>query len=702
VSKKSPAVTSPLGLSLLLAIVSVAAASFLIYYLTAFRTITWWNSSEYSLAAATLGVAHPPGCLVGTLLGWIAVKLAVCGSSAFAVNLLSGLVASLTAVIVGLISGYYLRKNDSPVALSVSSQGLIAASVGAIIGALTLAYALTFWLYSTKFTPYIFTVLFTALIIWAMIRWWGTKAPVWLFVITLLFGLDFSVHRTNLLMAPGLIIWILILYPRTFLAWRTWVYGAAGLIVGLGFHLLVIPMAAAKPFLNGNDPSNFSRFWDYVTLQQLGGGFLVNFFPRKAPFWSVQIMDYLRAFSVNFFSWRGPIPIVGLLPGIFGIVGLIRIWKKNRRLAVGLIVLFLLTSLGAILYFNIPANYFRSLFRHYMPSFVIFAVWIAFGVGSLLMACMKSRRRNRFLVYGLIILLFLSMPGHQILKNYNRLDGSDNYFACDYALNMFNTLPENSILITFGDNDTFPLWYYQIVEGIRPDVTVLNTSLLNTQWFVRQSLLREPDLPLGIELPQVGGLSIRIWPDTTIAIPVTGTADDFNLVDGISLPDSMMLHVPPTLSDQYLLIADQLLLNLVQYNQWQRPIYLSAAGGISWLRDYVQPEGVVNRLTPVMNPPVNGSYLTSNLLERCSYRGYAGDDVFLEGTSRTMALNYLTSFFMCAEAAYESGDQEQLDLVRSKMMQLLPPDRLRPWPEHFDSAIEWLNSLEVKDAGEES
>ncbi len=698
---KSPSVTSPRGLSLLSITVAVGILSFLVYYQTAFRTITWWNSGEFTLAAASLGVMHPPGCLLGTILGWIVTKLAVCGSIAFSLNLFAGLIASVTAVIVGLTAGSSLRRENFPLALPIGGRTMLAVIAGAVIGALTLAFSETFWLYATKFTPYIFTVLFTALIVWAMIKLAGAgagaKAPFWILVITLLFGLDFSVHRTNLLMAPGLIVWILIINPRMFLSWRTWAYGAAGLIAGLAFHMLIIPMAAAKPFLNANSPDTWSSFWDYVTLKQLGGGFLVKFYPRNAAFWDVQVMDYLRAFSANFFSWKGSIPEIGFLPGVFGLFGLIGIWRSNRRIALGMIVLFLLTSLGAIIYFNIPANYFRSLFRHYMPSFVIFSVWIAFGIGQILIWLIKTQTKRHWLVYYEVALLLILIPGYQIANNFDRLNGSKNYFAADYALNMLNNLPEDAILITFGDNDTFPLWHFQIVEGIRPDVTVLNNSLLNTSWFIRQSLKREPDLPLGVDISEIDSLRVKTWTDTTIVvIPVEGGPSDFGLTADVTIPDSMYLEIPPTVANQYILISDQLILNLIQHNKWRRPIYIAATGGIGWLQPYINSEGLVNRLTPIKNPPPNEELLTVNLLEKYSYRGFADENVIIDPTTKTIAINYYASFLRIADVAYQRGDKEYLEQIKDRMSALMPPDRLRPLPEWGERVLQYFEAMGVE------
>ena len=122
--------------------------------------------------------------------------------------------------------------------------------------------------------------LFTALLLWAILN--GSRnnnsayAAGWLFVVMLLFGLDFSVHRTNLLLLPGVFIWMVLCYPRTFLGFKNWIAGGFGLTLGLAFHLLIMPMAARNPVLNASDPSNWSRFYYYISLQQYGGSWLVN------------------------------------------------------------------------------------------------------------------------------------------------------------------------------------------------------------------------------------------------------------------------------------------------------------------------------------------------------------------------------------------------------------------------------------------
>lgn len=694
---KSPSLSlqSPVTRTILFAAVPAFLLSFIVYYLTAFRSITWWNSAECSLAASTLGVMHPPGCLIGTILGWLAGKLAVCGSVAFAHNLLAGLVAALTAALVGIIAARLLRQKPSTLDIRPTSRTVTALSIGGTIGALTIAFAQTVWFYAVRFTPYIFTILFTALILFAMIKWWQTtaigntsRAYFWLFIATLLFGLDFSVHRTNLLMAPGLIIWMLLCRPKVFVLWRTWMAAIAGLVIGLLFHMIIIPMAAAGPFLNASNPDNLARFWDYVTLQQLGGGFLLNIFPRNAPFWDVQVTDYLRAFSANFFSWRGPIPLAGLLPAIFGLVGLVALWRNYRRMTIGLIVLFLLTSAGAIVYFNIPENFFRSLFRHYMPSFVIFSVWIAYGLGSLVVWAWNLRKKYRRITALIVIGLLAALPGHQLAQNYHQIDGSNHHFAYDWAQNVFAGCDDNAIIITRGDNDTFPLWYFRYVENIRPDVTIINTPLLNTTWFVKTLKAHDPKLPITLTDDEIDALAPLPWTDTAISVTTAGTAADYGLPEDTILPNTITFHIPPSIGGSHLMIQDQILLHLIKTNNWRRPIYFMAGTGPVWVQPYTRFEGLLSRLLPYEQPPLDTEMLADRLLHTYSYRGHADDNIYIDPASKSMSMNYIAAFLHLIMAVWESGDKELAEQAKNALLENFPPHRMKPLPENFQRAYD--------------
>jgi hypothetical protein len=669
----------------------------LIYGLTAFRAITWWDNAEYSLAASTLGIAHPPGSLFITLIGWIIVKIPLGISAAYKLNLLAALAASLTAVLIILGADYYYCRLQISTPAKNQKLSWILTVVGFAIGALAFAFTETVWSYATKFTPYIFTALFTAAIIYALLRWWGEsrieKSYRWLFVLMLLLGLDFSVHRTNTLLLPGILIALVIGNWRVVKSIRSWFYGVLGYLIGLSFQLLVIPIAARQPFLNSGDPSNLNRFWDYISLKQYGGDWLINIFPRKASFFSYQIPDYLKIFAANFIDISSAVGIWGIFPAIFGIFGLIMHWKSNRRSAIVMLILFISASIGSILYFNLPYNYFRSNDRHYLPSLVIFAFWIALGCGFFQNALSRIFSGRKGVVFVACLIALLIMPWHQISKNYRQMDCSRNYFADNFGKNLLATLPENAILFTNGDIDTYTPWYYQEVERLRRDVAVVNLPLLNTPWFVSQLKLKDPDMPLSLTTEEIYQLNIKPWSDTTLYIPTKCDRSALGIPDSVSLPDSIGFHITPNIEGKYLTIQDWVLFQIISQNAWRRPIYFAVTvsdNNLRWTAPYLRREGLAQRLMPIQSPPTDYDILQVNLMEKYSYRGYNDHSIKIDNLSRVLAHNYFSAFIELGSAQAETGDYSACERTRDFMIKMLPTDRLNPMPGILLTKIDLL------------
>ncbi len=185
----------------------VGLISLVVYWMTAFRTVTWWDNGEYALAAVTLGIAHPPGSLITTLLGWVVTLLPLGIPKIVSLNFFAGLLGALTVSLACLIAVQLVRKLENHHKENGSRSSII---IGGVAGGLILAFGETPWLYAIKFTPYILTALFTSIILLSMLKWWNTSDTksgyFWFAIVLLLFGLDFSVHRTNLLLLPALLI----------------------------------------------------------------------------------------------------------------------------------------------------------------------------------------------------------------------------------------------------------------------------------------------------------------------------------------------------------------------------------------------------------------------------------------------------------------------------------------------------------------
>lgn len=658
-----------------------------VYWKTSYRTIPWWFGCSYAIAAITFGIVNPPGSLILTILGWLVTRLPLGISKIFSLNLFVGVQAALVIIMVMLISLKIIRRFVLSENIDTKESAILLTSIGVIAACLNLALSETMWKYAIQFTPYMLTALFTTFLLWAMLRWWEKadqkKSIRWLFLITLLFGLDFSIHRTNLLLLPGFFILVFLRNRKVLGRIRTWLVGIAGLFLGLTFHFLIIPISARNPVLNANDPSNLSRFYDYISLKQFGGGWLVQILPRKAPFFTVQVSDYLHFFSANFLS--GGI-ILSILTLLLALIGLLVLWRREWRLSLGLLFLFLCSSLGAVIYFNLPKDFFWPMDRHYLPSFVIFSIFIACGAGSVFLFIFNYLKKYRIIVIPLIVLLVFSIPFRQLTRNYRLIDGSKSYFAYDYGQNILQNVKPNAIVFVAGDN-YWPLFYLQVAENVRPDVAVISPSLMNTSWYVKQTLLRNPDLPLTVTKEELSSLGPCQWHDTTITIPVQSVSGFSQSTPGVTPAGSVSVRVQPTFFGKYLLPQDWLLVRMLVENQWRRPFYFTYPP--PWLFQYARPEGLVSQILPGDSANLDTSVLRENLLTKYSYRGYADPSVPIDRFSRFAGQELFSSFLSLAQSELMQGNSNACKQIKLELVKRLPPERIRPSEE----LLKWYKNL---------
>jgi len=657
--------------------------AFVVFALTAYPTISWWESGQYSLAAATLGITSPPGSLLLTLIGWAITRVPTGLTTAHELNLLAGALAATTVALVLSVALRLLRQTGERVKTGTIQAPAVVATLAAA-GALAFGFSATLWEYAVQFTPYVLTSVFTGLLLWTLLRWWESATDQrswhWILALGLLFGMDYSVHRTNALLMPSALVWILIRQPRALGKARTWIAGVGGLVAGLTLQLLIIPFAAEHPPLNIGDPSTWSRFYDYESLAQFGGGWLVQFYPRHAALWSVQAMDFLRAFGANFLWLSGGWAILGWLPALLGVLGWLALWRRDRRLALAFLSLLVLHAVVTVAYFNVPEHYFRSVYRHYLPVFVTWGVLVCCGAGEVAVRLREwSLRGGRWRTAQWAGSLLLLAPLSQLVHNWRAVDGSHRTFAEDFAINLLSGLPPGALLFTVGDNDTFPLMYAQAVLHVRPDAQIVNLPLSNTRWYLNELTRRDPSFPLPPGYADSHGA--QPWTDTTLTIPVAGTAAEFGFPDGLALPRSISLRVGPTMGGDYILPQDLALLQILENNQWRRPLCFSITAdklALPGLAPYARLDGVFWRVVPHADPPLNRAVLRRNLLETYRYRGYADPGVPLDQTSRSLGLNYYLPLVALAQAEYAAGAADQCRLARETVLRALPPARLQP------------------------
>jgi len=388
---------------------------------------------------------------------------------------------------------------------------------------------------------------------------------------------------------------------------------------------------------------------------------------------------------------------------LLGLIGVAFHFLKDWRRAFAVAILFLVTGIGIIIYVNQTPMQPRERDYSYVASFFSFSIWIGIGATGVLQLIAEAVRpkfssesRVKAVVLGIATLLFATVPLLMMLVNFHDHDRSGRYVAGDYAYNMLMSLDDDAIVFTNGDNDTFPLWYAQEVEGIRTDVRVANLSLLNTPWYVRQlkyqSSRESSPLPITMSDEQIDRLSIVRWTPREIELPV----DKRRLLNqesgAILAEDSSRLESPmrwkldgrqyrPDQNLNLLYGADQAALNMIITNaqqNWKRPIYIAVTvspDGQLDLQDYFQLEGQAYRIVPIKTDEPLGRVvpsITAERLRKFRFRGLNDPNVYFDENIRRMVDNYRNIFSHVAESMAQEGQREEARVLLDDFMEKVP------------------------------
>lgn len=333
------------------------------------------------------------------------------------------------------------------------------------------------------------------------------------------------------------------------------------------------------------------------------------------------------------------------LPLFFGLFGLLWHFSRSRLEFISLLIMFLLTGLGIIIYSNQPPNEPRERDYIFAGSFMAFSMWIGMGVLAVY-DLLKSKAKMSGVMPAVIAgMLVLSAPIIMGFQNFDDHSRADIEASRDYAANFLNSVEKDAILFTYGDNDTYPLWYAQEVEGIRTDVRVVNLSLIAVDWYINKLRNKVNDsAPIKLTLPadairgkkrnQVFFYNPNNPADKVIDIPMPALralefiASPRNENEGQTILNSKHLFIPINeskyratgmLKDDgaeyvkkidirygeskgYLLKDDLAVLDIIASNFYDRPIYFATTcknEKLQGLNDYMQLEGLALRLVPI-------------------------------------------------------------------------------------------------------
>ena len=445
------------------------------------------------------------------------------------------------------------------------------------------------------------------------------------------------------------------------------------ILIGYSSYTIIFIRSGQDPVIDENDPETVTAAVSYMEREQYGQ---VGRFPRRykgipaqhevvgAPangqkysvsqkrkymfynvskqwdfFWNYQVKKMYWRYFLWQFAGRGNSTEPGVtafgannrqdgvdwsqfglpLAFILGLVGMIYHFYRDEKEAFSMMTLFFLTGLAIIIYLNQDNPQPRERDYSYVGSFLAFSVWIGVGAAAIVENIIKKIKTENIghrLGIAVILLQVVLIPFAMVRANYHEHDRSGNYVAWDMSYNMLQSCEPHGIIFTNGDNDTFPLWYLQEVEGMRKDVTVANLSLLNTPWYIRQLRDSRPKGEGFINLTddQILGLTSGLTPWKTQKIQIAVEGDPQN-VDGY-----IEWVLKPTFANQALKVQDMMILRIINDAKWKYPIYFAVTVSPTnkiGLEKYLDMEGLTFRLrshkVDAINPGKMKDYLMTEL-----------------------------------------------------------------------------------------
>ena len=349
-----------------------------------------------------------------------------------------------------------------------------------------------------------------------------------------------------------------------------------------------------------------------------------------------------------------------LLPLIFGLIGFLFAFKKDKKIFWSMLVFFLFTGIAIQVYTNVRPFEPRERDYSLVGSFYVFSLWIGIGVYATY-NWLSKYIKTKLLAPSVIILCLILLPGILISQNWNDHDRSTKRTAHAMAVNYLESCAPNAIIFTIGDNDTFPLWYAQEIEGIRRDVRVVCTSLFQVDWYIdqmkrkaynsepipsklnhdkykwgtRDYIIKEvvtndtldinqfidfvtsddPRTKYGYVLEQQGydtsgqrsqDLEANYAPTEHVRIPVNKKTVLKNKIVKEKDADKIVDFIDIKIDNQAIYKNRLMMLDIIAQNNWERPIYFSGGAfgndDYIWMKDYLQLDGFAYKLVPIKTP----------------------------------------------------------------------------------------------------
>ena len=410
------------------------------------------------------------------------------------------------------------------------------------------------------------------------------------------------------------------------------------------------------------------------------------------------------------------------LPLLLGLIGMLFHFKQQNQDALVVLLFFLFTGVLIIIYLNVVPFQPRERDYAYVGSFYAFSIWVGLGLLGIYDFLKKKTNARTSIITASIVSMFMA-PALMASENWDDHDRSGRLTALEVAKNYLNSCAKNAILFTNGDNDTFPLWYAQEVEGIRTDIKVVNLSLFNTDWYIDQmkrasydaapipSSLEHEDYRRGTrdytpiqekfkeykEVSQVvsfinsknpkamlntsAGLR-NYCPTKKLKLSVDKEkAKEFVPLENHS---KIVNEIRWKLKGNGLYKNKLMVLDILANFNWERPIYFAITVGrdnFMGLEKYFQLEGLAYRLVPYIansndgqTGAINDEVMYENLMNKFEWGGLNNKNLYFDETNTRMVMNYRNNYARLAESLFSKGDTLRAMAVVDKCMFEFPRD----------------------------
>lgn len=466
--------------------IGASLSALAVYVLTLCPTTNFIDSGELATVASTLSIAHPTGYPLFTLLAWMFAHVPLGLRTIVQLNLMAAVFCSLGLFFFFRFLVFFLSKFSSAGSATssvdrsaVTERAIVQVFVPALLGTVILAFSETFWSQAVAIEVYSVHVFFLALLpllftkaISANSTGTGTEEAArrqnryWRgFAFAL--GLSFANHMTTIVLAPAFLYLYFATQGFTSPAWKRIWRLVIPFMLGLSVYLYLPLRAGSLPPLNWGDPQSAEAFFRHVFAKQ----YTVWIFSSGETA-SRQIQYFLNTLMPEF----------AYFPVALAVIGVWSLLTKKRNKA---LVFTLLLFLGCVLF---AINYdIHDIDSYFLLAYFTIAIWCAQGISAVLMS-IKSRR---LIAVGVAAgLIGCSML---VISNYRSVDESKTFLVEDYTKDMFRSVGQNGIVLTYEwDYFVSAAYYFQLVEHVRPDVVIIDKELLRRTWYFKQLQHRYP------------------------------------------------------------------------------------------------------------------------------------------------------------------------------------------------------------------